>query len=440
MSSTPFPSEAAPVATSHEATDTRHGDGWATICLFAVFIHTLFPYTEIGALEFSTHLSWLLQVGVLVYLFRRARRESQIPRFPRSLAIHLFAALLVVHTLVGITAVETYWDLKGLVNNALALGFFVIVYVGSNVGFLSSVAEIFLYRLAPAAVVFALVFSGLILDDAAIGYSLILSSLLLSLGRYLRPRDLLLALLYGGCVFVLDLGSRSNVLKVAFPLLVLVTLGPITAVLPRLGRMLGRGLMWSLVAAPVAFFALAANGTFNVFAPEWIPDDLTVSQRAGEGVVEEVRKTDTRTFIYLEVLASAEEKDSFAFGTTPARGYISSFFGVQDENERGERLRSEVGVLNVFTWFGVLGVVLFYALFIQGLFLAAYRSRNSAGLFLAIFSAFNLSYSWVENFTALNLPNLTIWLALGLCYSPALRAMTDDEVRQALSLGRSGAS
>jgi hypothetical protein len=402
------------------------------IFLFAVFLHTLFPYTTLGTLEFSTHLSWVLQLAALAYLFRRARRESAIPALPGGIPVHLFALMLAVYSIAGVLATESYWDFKGLIDMSLGMGLFAVVYAGSAPGFFVSTKDVFLYRLAPVVVFTAVSVPGFVLDDACIGYSLILSSLLLCLGRYLRPRDLFFALLYAVLLLVLDTGTRSNVLKVLFPVVALVALLPISKFMPRLAQKTGRFLLWLLVVAPVIFFALAATGTFNVFAPDFLPDDLAVRQRSGDGTVSEVRKTDTRTFIYLEVLTSAEEKDSYLLGRTPARGYNSSAFGALDVNDRGERLRSEVGVLNYFTWFGILGVVLYYAVFIRGMFLAAYRSNNSACLLLAIYSGFNLTYSWVENFTAFNMPNLVIWLALGLCYSPSFRALTDDGVRRVL--------
>ncbi len=69
--------------------------------------------------------------------------------------------------------------------------------------------------------------------------------------------------------------------------------------------------------------------------------------------------SDTRTFLYKETLYTAHVYDSWLIGRTPARGTISAFFGHKDLSGRGERNSNEAAILNVFTWTGAVGVVLY---------------------------------------------------------------------------------
>ena len=173
-----------------------------------------------------------------------------------------------------------------------------------------------------------------------------------------------------------------------------------------------------LMFIPFLFFVLAVSGAFEIF-------------KMDQYIEGNYLKADTRTFLYVEVIQSAQKYDYWLIGRTPARGNETFHFATESEEITGrpERIRNEVGVLNVFTWTGIVGVVLFFLLFYQASFLAVYRSNNIFIKLVGLFVAFRWVYSWVEDYQGFDMNNFVIWLMIGMCFSSAFRKMNNSEVK-----------
>lgn len=151
----------------------------------------------------------------------------------------------------------------------------------------------------------------------------------------------------------------------------------------------------------------------------------------GEGnIVEQDIIVDTRTFLYVEVLESAINNDYWLLGRTPARGNDSDTFGVisAELTGRNERLQNEIGLANVFTWTGLVGVILYFLIFYRASFLAINKSRNIYVKMIGIYVAFRWLYSWIEDINNFTLNYFMLMIMLGLCYSYSFRNMTDNEI------------
>nr|AOE12625.1 hypothetical protein [uncultured bacterium] len=146
--------------------------------------------------------------------------------------------------------------------------------------------------------------------------------------------------------------------------------------------------------------------------------------------VDENLLADTRTFIYKEVLFSSIKNDYWLYGRSPARGNDTVYFSDMDMVEnRSERLRNEVGILNVFTWTGLIGVFLYFLIFYKASYLAINNSNNSLSKFIGVYISFRWFNSWVAEISNFDLINFTIWLAVALCFSKTFRSMTDSELK-----------
>jgi hypothetical protein len=163
---------------------------------------------------------------------------------------------------------------------------------------------------------------------------------------------------------------------------------------------------------------------------EYIGGDITTKGADSYGeVVEKNLKADTRTFLYRDVLHTADKYDSWWIGRSPVRGNESEAFGMADESGRGERLGNEVAILNIFMWTGLIGVILHFLVFYRASYLAVNRSNNFYSKILGLFMAFRWLYAWVEDINYFTLTTVFLWLMLGLCFSRSFRAMTDSEVK-----------
>lgn len=79
---------------------------------------------------------------------------------------------------------------------------------------------------------------------------------------------------------------------------------------------------------------------------------------------------DTRTFIFEEVATSALRHNYLIWGRTPARGNDSRVFGYASETGKNERHSNEVCHPNVFTWLGIIGLLLYSFIYFQSSYLA----------------------------------------------------------------------
>lgn len=119
------------------------------------------------------------------------------------------------------------------------------------------------------------------------------------------------------------------------------------------------------------------------------------------------------------------------FGRSIARGYDSVSFGDWADKamgiKRGERQRCETSILNIFNYFGIIGIILYLVIFIYASFLAIYKSRNLFISVIGIYVAFRWLFAWIEDFSRFDLNYLFLWILIGICYSPIFRNMSNKE-------------
>ncbi|GAA4459052.1 hypothetical protein GCM10023189_32210 [Nibrella saemangeumensis] len=263
-----------------------------------------------------------------------------------------------------------------------------------------------------------------------------------AIGRYLVPISFLLLffpviqnkwkiLIISFSLFVLlsDLAARSNIIKFIVPFIfsVLYYFRLFLSVkFFELIRLL-------LCLLPICLFYTGITGIFNVFKiDEYIGEEFTTTSIEVGEKVEQNLKVDTRTFLYIEVLSSALKNDYYWFGRTPARGNESASFGsiALEELKTGkmERFSNEVSILNIFTWTGVIGVVLYFFIFYHSSYLAINKSNNFIIKIIGLCVTFRWAYAWVEDFSLFDLSNIFLWIMIGMCYSVRFRAMSDNDI------------
>jgi len=166
---------------------------------------------------------------------------------------------------------------------------------------------------------------------------------------------------------------------------------------------------------------------------EYIEGDYKAKVEVDGKISEESLTVDTRTGLYIEVLTSAVKNDYILLGRTPARGNDSLAFGeflaVELNTGKSERFGNEVSILNVFTWTGVVGVVLYFFIFFRASYLAIHKSNNIFIKIIGLFVAFRWLYAWVEDFSRFDMSNIILWMLISMCFSIEFRNMTNFEFK-----------
>lgn len=395
-----------------------------TFVLTAIFSVTEYAKPSLPFLYIlnNTTLIWLISIFILVILyFSKKYFYDDINKKNTSvLTYYLFWTFICI--IRGMFVAEGYWEWKGLITNIMGLLLPLVAYSSTN----KVVVQTMLGYYVKYALPLFLILVFLIRRDAFGSYLMPISFLMLFLPA-LSNRKKVILLLIVAVVMIADLSSRSNVIKFGVPILLL----SIYYLRDKITSKLLESVRLVLIIAPLLFFTLAVTGVFNVFNMNEYLGERKVVGVDNEGKrVEQDMAVDTRTFIYEEVLESAMRNDYWIFGRTPARGNDSAVFGAAtfELTRRYERLANEVGVANVFTWMGVIGVLLYLFVFFKASYLAVNHSRNIYAKMMGIFVAFRWMYSWIEDINNFTLNYFMLWILIGLCFSHSFRNMSDYEV------------
>ncbi|MHA7110660.1 hypothetical protein ACRTDU_11070 [Sunxiuqinia elliptica] len=375
----------------------------------------------------NTTLWWLIEALILLAFmwevrYRRiAKEDQQAMRF-----VKWYLLWNVLSIVRGIFVAEIYWDYKGLTNMGMALLMPIVAYVALNKDRTQEILAFFIkYALPVALVVF------IPLPIGAWGWYLFPITLLMLFFPALPLKGKVIVLLITVIAGFGDITTRSHVIKYSVPFLVVLIFHTTRHFV--LSTKLIKGAQKTLMLIPLLFFVLAVSGIFEIFKmDEYIEGSYVQESKTEEGdVKEESLKADTRTFLYIEVLESAQKYNYWLIGRSPARGNETVHFADFSEEITGrpERLRNEVGVLNVFTWTGVVGVVFFFLVFFKASYMAVYRSNNIYSKLIGLYVAFRWVYAWVEDFQAFDMNSFVIWMMIGICMSSSFRKMSNAEVK-----------
>jgi hypothetical protein len=184
---------------------------------------------------------------------------------------------------------------------------------------------------------------------------------------------------------------------------------------------------------PFIFFFLAVSGTFNIFnMGEYIEGDFkeeNINLTTGE-TTEEDLTADTRSPLYVEVLQTANKYNTWVFGRSPARGNETELFAsLADITGRQERVGNEVAILNIFTWTGIVGVLLYFFIFYYASYLAINKSNNIFSKIIGVYLSFRWCYAWIEDINYFTLTTFILWITIGMALSSKLRVMKNKEVQ-----------
>lgn len=321
----------------------------------------------------------------------------------------------------GLFIAENYWDWKALISNAMALALPIVAYGASNLIFSQALLSFYLKYVLPLFIIFA----PFISKDAYGFYLVPISFLMLFFPAYnLRAKLILFAVTL--IVIFADFDARSNIIKFIVPFLLLGLLFVNNTLLTKLLE-LGRRVFFIV---PFLFFFLAYFNIFNPFQiDKYIKSDYQQTNKNENGDYIQISlKADTRTELYVEVLKTAQKYNSWFIGRTPARGNETVAFASSDITGRNERLGNEVAILNIFTWTGIVGVLLYMLAFYRASYLAINQSNNIYSKILGIYISFRWVFAWVEDVNYFTLTTFMLWLILGLAFSSSFRKMTDKEL------------
>ncbi|MFC6860077.1 hypothetical protein [Zunongwangia atlantica] len=368
----------------------------------------------------NTTLVWILGFFIYYVFVKGVKYKNEDLK---ALPVKIYLFWLLGTCLYGILQSQIYWDYKNLIYNSFALFLPIVVFVLSNIMILQKVIRNYVVYGFPFFFVFAL-----IAPNNVYGYYLAPVTLFLLFFKSFSTKYKLYMLIMVIVVFMSTLGARTTIVSFIFSIL-LVFFSYLKLLHKKWVFNSARLL---LLISPFILFSLAVTGVFNIFKiEENTATELKQQTRKSNGeLVEENLLADTRTLLYKEVLISAYRNEYWLYGRSPARGNDTAYFVDESlEEGRNERNRNEIGVANIFTWTGLIGVILYFIIFWKASFLAINKSNNDIVKIIGIYVCYRWFNSWIAEINMFDLINLTIWMAVAICFSPSFRRMTNNEVK-----------
>lgn len=396
------------------------------LSILLITIYTVLPYAKKGIpflpLLENTTIWWSISFLILLVYLISSNVFMESKNRDNMLTVGVYLLWNIVCIVRGMFDAEIYWDWKALIVNTMALMLPIVMFSATNKMIVQSLLAFYIKYTLPLFLIFVL-----ILRSDAFGFFLMPISILILFLPALTKRHKLLIIALTIVVLFADLGARSNVLKFSFPILFML----IYYVREKISTKHIEYLRISLFILPILFFVLGVSNVFNVFKmDEYLDGDYisTGVNEKGERVEQNVI-VDTRTFLYEEVLESAIYNNYWLLGRTPARGNDSETFGFVDGSltGRNERITNEIGLANVFTWTGLVGVILYSLIFYRASFLAVRKSKNIYVKILGVYVAFRWLYSWVEDVNKFSINYFMLMIVIGMCFSISFRKMNNNE-------------
>lgn len=389
------------------------------LCLFLLTISSVSAWMDfrIG----NTILWWTTYIIMLILLYK-----NRINKFhPWSLI--LWIIIINLGVLKAVFTIESYWDWKLLIFNFMAFNLCIGAMAFANPNFTQKVLYFWFRYLWWLIIPLAFFMTADGIGKYLSPYCFL--ALFYPILQKKQKRFVIISFLV---TLILAVGARSDQIK----FIVCLSIGLLTTKRWTLKLFYKhiRILQYIFLLTPIIFFSLGISGIFNIFR---IQEELKLSQvdyTTKEGNQANIYE-DTRTWLYTEEIESAINNNYILWGRTPARGFDSPWFSKLENSEnRGfkranEREHCEVSILNIFNYWGIIGVIAYFLVFFMSSYYAINKSNNLYIPIIGLYVAFRWTFAWIEDFSQFDLNMTLLWMMIGICYSPKFRNMTNLEFK-----------
>ena len=396
--------------------------------LIATLVIDIFRYLGVvNALGFgySSYISAFLMY-LSLFIIAYVAYKTTIYNEP-SAAKNIFSLWLfwnIFNIIRGAFLAGDYWEWKFLLLTSLGFSLITIVFlVGNNLLFARGIFNFYLKWVFTLG--FLIIPLSLVTNDQLYSRLMIPIGIFILFIPYLQFKWKLLIIVVAITSILLVIDFRTNIIKIVFSVLLLSLFyfrNLIRQSWIRLAHFI-------LFFGPIVLFALAATGSFSLFSELSTKNEYVVTDSQGD---EENLASDTRTFLYEEVMQSMDNTTEWLIGKSASGSYRSQWFYNTGGAMEGKRFRSEVNILNILLYHGIIGVIIYFLLLYRVSYLAIQNSNNILSKMLGLVIASRWLLSFIEEYTQYNLNFFFFWLIMGLVSTIAFRKLNDEEIQSFL--------
>ena len=213
-------------------------------------------------------------------------------------------------------------------------------------------------------------------------------------------------------------GQRAQIIRILFFLMIVFSAKTIL-----FKKRILRTVNFAFYVFPIVMFILAALGSFNIFSDssKLLGSDVEV---AGEKLSE-----DTRTDLFVEAIDGAVYEKYVWYGKSPASGYYSVHFE-KVKGQIGFTRLAEVFVINIFTWCGIPGLIMFMLLYMYTSFRCIGKANNKYMQMVGLAISVCWLMDWFANSNyAMGVYHTIIYFMMGISLNDNLLKMNDKEFK-----------
>lgn len=373
--------------------------------------------------NFSTYLIVALSYFVIfitIYIYSKniSFFKKLLPKKINNI-FSIWILLLIINLIRGVVLADDYWSYKFLFLTSLPFTFICLVYyTGTSIYFFRYNFLTFLKRFM--LVGFLLIPLTLTSNPELYSRLMIPISIYILFIPYFKLKWKILVIAVAVTSVLMFLDFRTNIVKIGISLLILPTF---------YFHFLSRKLVLNVIhkiffLAPIIFLLITFNN-INIFK---LIESRDYEIKSNNDQIFNLT-TDTRSFLYTEVINTFESSSQLIFGLGSSGHYKSIWFYDTGGAMDGRRFRTEVNILNILLYHGILGVILFLVLLYKVSYLAINNSNNKLSQMLGILIASRWFLSFIEEFTQFDLNFYFFWLILGVISSNSFRSLTDYQIK-----------
>ena len=381
------------------------------ICFLLVLIRigVLSSYSNIVTIpSYITYCCMYLLLYLI--LFYGIKFYNKLPK-KDFLVLAIFFLLMIVAVIRGGVFARSYWDYKFLLVSFLPFTLLIFtVYIGNS--FYSSLKLIrYLYKYILAILILLLPLLNIV-NPLIFARVTSFVLLLLLCVPYLRKRYVAIIII-GVSLSILNEGFdfRMNIIRYVSVFLILLMF--------QFRKILFNNI-WN-TARSVILFLPAILILANLYGGKNIFQQVSDFN-------EDVVYTDTRTFLYAEVVNTVINTGNYIIGEGSTRGYDSRWFTDTGGAMDGVRYLTEVNILNIFLIMGLLGVFSYF-LIIAYFSKLALMSNNYFIKMLGLNVALQWPFSFIENFSIVDTNFFFFWFSIGLISSIKIRQLSNNDLK-----------
>lgn len=370
---------------------------------------------------------WSIQILILSIFYKNIKKHTSAHiDTTGAILIYIFIGWLFTGALRACLYAESYWVWKYVMQSILLSLFYIVIILGSNILFVRGFYRLYWKYFLPLVLI-TIIFLKSPIYLSYLPYS----TLLLFLGAIPKNKR---GLLLGIVVFFFITNEQRNdmakiIVALALGLSTLCLYNKITQHIFRFAHIV-------LLVAPLVLLFLGVSGKFNVFKmDDYIKGDYEQKVKDQDGeVVEESFKTDTRTALFQNVFYTMDKYNAWIIGRSPAYGDEGLIGGFSEINKKitgiSARYGNEVGILDILLWYGIIGVLLYFFIYIRASYLAIYKSKNRYAVAIGIYVAFLWCWAFVWEKPMFETFFMVDLILLGICLSKTFRNMTDYQIEK----------